>query len=86
MGGYSPDKDTGTGYFDVVGADRRYFIITFDIHVLHMYSTCRRAWKSLGDMSGADAQAGIIQLLEGVCPRLKEVVLNEAGRHHDQHG
>lgn len=24
LGGYSSDKDTGTGYFDVVGADRRY--------------------------------------------------------------
>ena len=91
LGSYSSDKDTGTGYFDMVGADRRYDIVILHMystctpHVLHMYPKCRRAWKNLGDMSEADAQTGIIQILEGVCPRLKEVVLNEVGRQQDQH-
>jgi hypothetical protein len=26
LGSYSVDKDTETGYFDVVGSDRRYFL------------------------------------------------------------
>lgn len=38
---------------------------------------CRKAWKALGTMSHEEAQSRVVELLEGVCPGLKEVVLND---------
>jgi len=37
----------------------------------------RKAWKALGNKSQEDAQVSVIKLLEGVCPQLKDVVLND---------
>ncbi len=36
---------------------------------------CRKAWKALGSTSQEEAQCRVMQLLEGACPQLKEVVL-----------
>ena len=32
LGAYSPDKDTDTGYFDVIGSDRRYVVSIIGIY------------------------------------------------------
>lgn len=37
---------------------------------------CRRAWKALGDITQGEAQVKIAQILEDVCPKFKEAVLN----------
>lgn len=38
---------------------------------------CRKAWKALGNVSREEAQCRVVQLLEGACPQLKEVVLKD---------
>ena len=37
----------------------------------------RKAWKSLGDMSQAEARHGLISLLDAATPRLREFVLEQ---------
>lgn len=43
LGAYSPDKDTDTGYFDVVGSDRRCIIV----HRAHVIFKCGHSLSSL---------------------------------------
>ena len=53
-----------------------------------LFADCpRKAWKALGDISKEEAQCEIVKLLEGVCPQLKEVVLNDhnaAGKQQER--